>query len=175
MRRLALVHLAIAGTLLALVLGAYGFWYVSVGKASATATALSSDIKMRGQDTARVAAAKDALALLTADEESIRAYRIREAEIVPFLGSLESTGTTLGSQVEVVSVGSEPIEGKPGIRLSLKITGSFDSVLRTLGAFEYGPYDGTVENVTLDTNSGEAASVWTATATLRIGTEPASP
>jgi hypothetical protein len=93
---------------------------------------------------------------------------VSASDIVPFLSSLESTGKALGSTVSVVSVGSDTSKTKVGhLNLSLSITGPFDSVIRTLGAFEYSPYDIVLTNLTLNNAS---ASSWTAAAAFSVGT-----
>jgi Tfp pilus assembly protein PilO len=174
MKRRALIELLLALSLLTVVLAAYGIWYVAVGKASAEAAALSEEIKTKSIDSARVASAKEALESLAADEETMRSYLVRKMDVVSFLERLEDAGGSLGTSIEVVSVGAESVAGREALKLSLKITGSFDGVLRTLGALEYGPYDTRMLNVTLDTTLGTdgAAGAWTATATLLIGTQP---
>lgn len=177
MMRRTLIELVVAFLVLASVLGAYAFWYVAVGKARDEAAALSKQIQTKTLESARVTEAKDALALLAADEASMREYFVSTQDIVPFLGMLERKGTALGSSLEVVSVSSDTVAGRERILLSLKITGSFDAVLRTLGAIEYGPYDSAVSNVTFDTAVGEpgVASAWTAVGTFSVGTREAAP
>lgn len=176
MRRIALIQLVLAITALIAVLGAYAFWFVAVGKESATATSLTEEIKKKTEDAARVESAREALETLAADEASIQNYLIRQEDIVAFLSNLEGAGATLGAAVEVASVGAEAQGDRSYIRLSLKISGSFDAVLRTLGSIEYGPYDSRIVNVTLDTVPGEngASGQWTATATFLLGTRPTS-
>ena len=173
MKRLTLIQLVFALLLLLGVLGTYAFWYASVGSSSVRAAALSEEIRTKGQDSARVAAAKVALEALSEDEAAMRAYLVRQEDIVPFLSRLEETGTSLGSNIEVVSVAAENTETRSHIRLSLKISGSFDAVLRTLGAIEYGPYDSALQALTFDTIPGgtEGAAVWTAAATFTLGTQ----
>lgn len=172
MRHAALIQLSLALAVLVGVLGAYGAWYVAVGQASATSAALAKEIDTKTQDSLRVASAREALETLAADEASIQAYLIRQEDIVSFLERLESSGNALGSVVEVVSVGAEEGGERPHIRLSVKVTGSFDAVLRTLGAIEYGPYDSAVTTVTLDTVPTETgpSGRWTAAATFTLGT-----
>ncbi|HWH16114.1 MAG TPA: hypothetical protein VNU25_00810 [Candidatus Paceibacterota bacterium] len=175
MRHAALIQLSLAIVLFVGVLGAYSAWYVTVGQASATSAALAKEIETKTQESARVASAREALETLAADEASIQAYLIRQEDIVSFLERLEGSGTSLGSSVEVVSVGAETGGERPHIRLSVKITGSFDAVMRTLGAIEYGPYDSAVTSVTLDTLPTESgpSGRWTASATLTLGTRTA--
>lgn len=173
MNRSSLIQLAIALAVLASVFGAYAFWYSLVGKSSVEAAALSEEIRTKSQDSARVAAAKVALESLAEDEAAMRAYLVREKDIVPFLSTLEDTGTSLGAGVEVISVSADSKSERSHIQLSLKITGSFDAVLRTLGAIEYGPYDSAIQSVTFDTVPAEVTSipVWTAATTFTLGTQ----
>lgn len=173
MKRSSLIQLAIALAVLVSVLSAYAFWYSLVGKSSVEAAALSEEIRTKSQDSARVAAAKVALESLAQDEAAMRAYLVREKDIVPFLSTLEDTGTSLGARIEVVSVSADSKGQRSQLQLSLKITGSFDAVLRTLGAIEYGPYDSAIQSVTFDTVPAEAAaaSAWTAAATFTLGTQ----
>jgi len=173
MTRRTLIQLGLSVLLLIGVLGMYTFWYLSVEKASAEARSLSEQILLKTKDTVRVANAKTALQSLSADEASMRSYLVREDEIVPFLGSLERAGTSLGSVVEVVSVTSDTSGPRERITLSLKIAGSFDTVVRTLGIIEYGPYDSEVSNVTL--NTVPDADGWTAAVTLTFGMQSVTP
>lgn len=171
MKRSAIIQLSVALVIFACALGAYGVWYASVGKSSVEAASLSEQIRTKSQDSARVAAAKVALESLSEDEAAMRAYLVREQDIVPFLGTLEETGAALGASVEVVSVSAEPVAGRSQLLLSLKIAGSFDAVLRTLGTIEYGPYDSAIKSVTFDTVPSEGERVWTAAATFTLGTQ----
>lgn len=176
MRRLAFIQLFLASLLLASILAVYGFWYAEVGKASAEAAKLSDDILTKSQDSARVTAAKAALVSLAGDEASVTQYLIPPGDVVPFLESLEQTGKALGATVEVVSVASEATKERGHLALSLKISGPFDAVLRTLGAIEYGPYDSSLTGLTFDTprSDTEGAQAWTAAATFSIGTQAPS-
>jgi len=174
MKHLTYIHLSTALILFAGIIAAYGFWYATVGTASAEAAQLAEKIKTAGHDSARVAAAKAALVSLAEDELSVRTYLVPTNDVVPFLEGLEQTGKQLGAAVEVASVSAQNSTNRPHLLLALKITGSFDSVLRTLGAIEYGPYDSELTNLTLDTprlEAGEASVAWTATATFTIGTQ----
>lgn len=175
MKRASLIQLVVALAVFGSALGAYGFWYSLVGKSSVEAAALSEEIRTKSKDSARVAAAKVALESLAEDETAMRAYLVREQDIVPFLGTLEDTGASLGANVEVVSVSAEPKGERSQLQLSLKITGSFDAVLRTLGAIEYGPYDSAIQSVTFDTVPTEGSSSWTAAATFTLGTQSEKP
>lgn len=176
MRRITLIQLAIAAALLAATLGGYGFWYASVRTLSSESQALGTELGVKNSDSARVLAAKEALTNLASDEASVRQYLINPGDVVPFLEDLEETGSALGASVEVISVSANPGEGRGTITLSTKIIGSFDSVLRTLGAIEYGPYDSRITMLTFDTiPEGENGGKWTAVASFTIGTKAQAP
>ena len=96
MRRLALMQLVFALAALVAVLGAYGTWYVIVGKTSAEAAALAEQIRVKGEDSARIKAAQEAL-------ESL-------GEVEP----CEPTGT--GTSVRSRSVNTVPMSVNEPIR-----------------------------------------------------------
>ncbi len=172
MMKKPLFQIIFAAVLLVLVIAAYGIWFVMVDSENAKARSLSQEIETKSQDASRIAEAKAALAALAVNEESVSTHFVSANEVVPFLGGIEATGAALKSKVNVVSVGAAPAEAGQGhLNLSVQITGTFDSVLRTLGALEYAPYDIHITNLTLDT-SGPGA--WSAAASFSVGTGPAS-
>jgi len=172
MKRIALIQLVLALALFAIVAGGYALWYASVGSLSATSARLAEEIQGKSKDSARIHAATAALSSLEANEASVRAYLVRTSDIVPFLESIEQTGTELGATVDVVSVAAETA-GRPHLALSLKVQGSFDAVMRTIGAIEYGPFDSTLTGLTFDTvETADGVAVWTAATSFSIGTQP---
>lgn len=163
-----LIHLILAALALILAISAYGVWFVMVDTENAHARTLAGEIHTKGQDAERIVQAKAALAALATNEDSIAQHFVAGSDVVPFLGSLETTGKALGSKVEVVSVGADTGGKSQGhLNLSLHITGSFDSVVRTLGALEYAPYDIVLTNLSLDTAS---PPTWSVAATFSVGT-----
>lgn len=172
MRRVTFIHLILASVLTLSMVGAYLFWYKAVDKARGESAVLAENIRTQSQESAKVDAAKVALESLAEDEASIRGYLVKEEEIVPFLERLEETGAGLGATIDVVSVSTETRAERNRIMLSVKIEGSFDAVLRTLGSIEYGPYDSSVERITFDTVpvSEAPSGLWTAAAIFSLGT-----
>ena len=150
----------------------YGSWYGQVGKESADAAGLADQIQQRSQNSVRTQEARAELEHALSEESSIRDYFVNTADVVPFLESLQTTGTKLGSKVDVVSVSTQVAKPRSLLQLSLHITGPFDSVMRTIGAIEYQPYDTSVSSLTLDTTGGNGgtAGTWTAALTLFVGT-----
>ncbi|HEX2792191.1 MAG TPA: hypothetical protein VHO23_00520 [Candidatus Paceibacterota bacterium] len=167
MMRRPVFHLIAVAALLALLGVAYGFWYVAVERKSAESAALAADIDRAIADAERAAATRSALASLAVDERTLENYFLSVDGIVPFLEGLEATGRGTGALVEVVSVSDTPTSDNR-VALSLRISGPFDAVVRTIGRIEYGAYDSRIENLTLDTGFG-AAGEWTAAAVFSIG------
>lgn len=170
MTRTPYIHLIIAGAILLVALGVYVFWYGRVNTLSAQAAALSSQIQQLGDANGRASSVRRDLEEVGRQEAELYAHFVGNDTIVSYLETVEATGRSLGATVTVVSVGNAPARaGHPAeIQMALRITGSFDAVMRTLGAIEYQSYDTTLTNVTLDTPD----STWTAAATFLIGTPP---
>lgn len=167
-------HLILSAVLLVIALGGYGVWFTLASKQSAHAALLAREIKNKQQDSARVSLIKSSLSVLEKDEESVQSYFVSTTDVVTYLGSLEELGKSLGAEVEVLSVSADKEKPSGHLNLSLRITGSFAAVTKTLGAIEYQPYDTVLKNVTLDSPGGIASStpVWTAAAVIVVGTTP---
>jgi hypothetical protein len=187
-----LVQLIIAGLILVFITVGYGLWFVAVDTENAKARDLAGQIISKGQESQRIAAAKAALAVLSTDEDSVSQHFVAPDSIVSFLGGIEAMGKALGARVQVVSVAADQSKTKLGhINLAVTVTGPFDSVIRTLGALEYSPYDIVLTNMSLDTTGAPAQAtptptpiapgaphaasgpkVWSATLNLVVGTGP---
>lgn len=169
MNRKPLINLALAALVFIIVLGTYALWYSSVELRSQEAATLAEEIRQRGEVGGRTALARKALEDLAVDEASVYRFFVSDDEIVPFLESLERTGVGLGSEIKVVSVRLEGEGADARIALAVSITGSFDAVLRTLGAIEYQAYDTRLSTLTLNTTG---MGVWTAAANIAVAALP---
>lgn len=168
----SLAQLLVALGVLAVVSGLYAAWYYEVQREARKSGELQTQIQTTIESAVTAAETSDTLASLAADEAAIEGYRINLADIVTFLERIEGTGRALTSAVEVVSVADKP--GNDGrMLITVRIIGSFDAVLRTLGAIEYGPYDSKITNLTFDTPSNGGA--WTAVAALSVAVDVAAP
>jgi Tfp pilus assembly protein PilO len=167
------IPLIIALLVLLAVGGLYGFAYQQLEAGKEKAATLALQLDGRTVEFARLTQARAALASLASDEEALHQYSIRKESIVPFLEQIQSVGKPLGATVDVISVGDEknPIHAR--VALSLTISGSFDAVMRTLGAIEYAPYDAVVTNASLDTIEG--SKLWTAAVTYSVGVATSTP
>jgi hypothetical protein len=169
-------HTLIALVALFTAFSIYGVWYTQVGKESAHANDLATQIQAKNISMQHAQQSKTELERALTDEAAIKGYFVDTRDVVPFLETLQASGSTYGTKIEVVSVSAEPSKPHAVLSLALRITGTFDGVERMLGAIEYEPYDTVITGVTLDTPGagGKAVPEWTAAVSVRIGTADTS-
>lgn len=178
MKNGAFIHFIGALILLALVGTLNFFWYGMVNAETAQASTLAGEIKAKADDSTRAAEAKAELAALASDQASMQQYFVSTNDVVPFLQELQTTGSYLGSNVQIASVSATPGTPYGQLTLSLGIVGSFNSVMRTLGSIEYGPYDTAISTLSFDApvdGSASSSPQWTANAVFTVGTETGMP
>lgn len=166
-----------AAALFAIVLIGYALWYHALGSVSGELADLSAKVAAQNRSAAQAIAAEDELAKLSAEEGAIHGYFVSTSDIVSFLEALQKTGSALGAKVSVTSVSANAAP-RPHLDLALTISGSFDAVMRTIGAIEYGPHDIVVKTLTVDSGTsadGSASAGWTAALALQVGTASSSP
>ncbi|MBI2025451.1 hypothetical protein HYT04_01530 [Candidatus Kaiserbacteria bacterium] len=167
----SLTRLLIWISVCAASLAVYGFWYSAIAGRSAAVADLQSQIDNRMEAAGRVAAARTALAEIAGDESAVQNYFVPETGVVPFIDNLEARALARGTAMKVLSVSVGNSAKKPTLVLSFSIRGTFDAVMRTVGAIEYAPYDISVSRLSL---VKEEKSSWNATLELIVGSVPAS-
>ncbi len=175
MNRRALINFSIVLILTLVVVGVYVAWYITLQKQGREVATLLSDIARIEQENVSFEETKGLAEALAEDETALAEYFVAPDDIVQFLETLEGTGDTLGSSVEVVSVTGSAGGDATRATLSLSITGSFSAVMRTLGAFEYGPTDMRLVALTLDGTTREGVSLWRAASTFSVALMPQTP
>ena len=169
MRRSPYIHILLAAFVLFIALSAYGVWWSRVSSTSAEASQIKQEVRKLGDEGGRTSSIRRALEELGIQEAELYQHFVGKDTIVQYLEEVEGTAESLGASAEVVSV--TDTEKSPRISISLRITGSFDAVMRTLGAIEYQQYDTTIVSLTLDTPPSDSSS-WTAAATFSVGKTP---
>jgi len=144
-----LIHLALAVIFTALLFGGQWFWYTTVSAKSAAVAGLQEQIVAKTETMGRIASARAALSEIIGDETTVQSYFVPENGVVGFIDTLETKGKTQGSLVEIASVSKGEDLTKPTLVLSLTISGTFDAVMRTVGAIEYAPYAVTVSQFSI--------------------------
>lgn len=175
MTRSSLTHFIIALVFALAAAAGYVLWFLAFSAARDNARAAADEAGRIEREDAAIASAKETIASLESDEAALRAYFLSEADIVPFLEELERLGDALQSRVEVASV-TELGETTERLSLALRIEGSFEAVMRTLGAIEYGSRDMRIISTTLEALQEENESfLWVATATFSVASITESP
>ena len=163
--------------MLAVAGAAYAFFYSEIGTQSVKVATIDQEIATKTKAASSEAVAKSELNSLTSEEAAINQYFISTNDVVPFLEQLQKTGKYFGANVTVQSVSATPGTPYGQLGLALTITGTFDAVLRTIGAIEYGPYDTTVSTLNFATTANGVASsspTWIANTTFIVGAQTGS-
>lgn len=145
---------------------AYRLWYAMVSAKSAQAAELQNQIVAKESAVKQSIATRVILNTIATQQSSMQSYFVSESNIVGFISDLESQGQALGSTVTVRSVSTGTKGNNPTLVLALTVDGSFDSVMRTVGAIEYAPYDLTVSALSL---SAVGKKSWHADMTIAVG------
>lgn len=144
----------------------YGFWYSVIANKSASVADLQSQIDNRMEAAGRITAARTALAEIAGDESAVQSYFVPETGVVSFIDNLESRARAQETTMKVLSVSVGSSTKRPTLVFSLSVGGTFDSVMRTVGAIEYAPYNISISRLSL---GKEEKGLWNATMELIVG------
>ncbi|MDE1925494.1 MAG: hypothetical protein KGH79_04985 [Patescibacteria group bacterium] len=161
-----LSHIILVGLLCVMLLTGYSVWYVIVEKKSVAVADLESQISAKTQTESRINAIRASLAEIAGDEASLQSYFVPETGVVSFIDDLEGRGKALGTTVNVLSVSAGGTTALPSFTLALSIDGTFDAVMRTVGAIEYAPYDLSISTLSV---AQDAKNKWHADLNVSVG------
>ena len=153
---------------LAVIVG-YATWYANVSKKSSDVANLQNQIAVASDDMSRISSARDALSDIADDEDAIQNYFVSDVNVVSFINELEMLGFAESATVGVISVSKSGTRTFPTLLLTLSIDGTFDAVMRTVGAIEYAPYAISVS--TLGVVRGEG-NIWHANLNIIVDSVP---
>lgn len=165
------IHLIIALGVCTALTGSYFWWYGTITDKSVAVASLQSRIDAKTEATARTNSARTVLADLTSDETLIRNYFVPETGVVAFITDLETRGRSLGATVTILSVSTGGTTKQPTLAFAISAKGTFDAVVRTVGAIEYAPYAISISKLTL---GQEDTSTWRASLNLIVGSVAAT-
>jgi hypothetical protein len=166
-----LIHFLSALAVLVLAFGGYGIWYSIVSHKSQHVADVQTKIDEATKNVARIASARAALAEIASDEAKVRGYFVPEAGVVGFITTLENLGRSEKTSVNVLSVSTSGTAAQPVLLLTLSIKGTFDGVMRTVGAIEYAPYALFISKLTV---AKDDANAWHADLSLTVGSAPSA-
>ena len=165
----SLAHFLLALVICVIAVIGYGVWYAAVAAKSAAVADLESRIAAKKETAARIASARASLADIAEEEAVIRNYFVPETGVVSFINTLEARGQTQRATVRVLSVSAKNIGGEPVLAFSLAVGGTFEAVMRTVGAIEYAPYALSVSSLSMKQDGTES---WVADLGLLVGSAP---
>lgn len=165
-----LVQLGVAIAVALAALAGYTLWYGAVKQLDADAASVATEIAAKDAARARTVSARSAEAGLAEQEAFVAGHLVAPADIVPFLERLEKAGKEFGASVHIASVSDQAAASDGRLSLSLSVTGSFDAVMRTLGAIEQGTYAIAINDLSLNTSD---QATWSATGLFVVGTASA--
>jgi len=169
--RSTFIHMIIWISVCIMAVVGYGFWYSVIAGKSAAVANLQSQIDTKMETTKRITAARTTLAEIADDESLVRSYFVPETEVVSFIDDLETRARAQTATIKVLSVSVGKSSERPTLILSLIVNGTFDSIMRTVGAIEYAPYDLSISKLSL---VKEEKRVWSANLELIVGSVPAT-
>lgn len=165
-----LTRLIAALTVFIVVFVGYGIWYATIAAKSSTVADLENQITAAMVTTSRIASDRATLAKITGDETAVQNYFVPETSVVAFINDLEARGHAEAASVSVVSVSSAEGTAQPTLILALTIHGTFDAVMRTIGAIEYAPYALSISKISARKDPN---NTWYADLKLHVGSIPA--
>lgn len=162
-------HLIVVIIVAVVTLGAYAGWYTFVSGESAAVAQLEHQIATADATASRANALRATLDSLAADEAKIQNYFVSDTAVVTFITQLEASGQPMGATVSVLSVSSGKTTTQPTLLFAVSVKGTFDSVMRTVGAIEQMPYDLTVSSLAVQLDGKHS---WHADLNLVVGSMP---
>lgn len=166
------LHLIIWLSVCAATFVGYGFWYAAVANKSMAVADLQNQINMKTETSIRVAAARTALAEIAGDESVVQSYFVPETGVVSFIDDLQARAHAQTAVMKVLSVstgGGTAKQSNLTLLLAININGTFDAVMRTVGAVEYAPYDLSISGLSL---GEDGKNTWHADLELVVGSVP---
>lgn len=164
-------HLIVWALIAAATMAGYGYWYALIAEKSAAVADLQSQIDSKTETAGRIASARATLSEISKDEAVVQSYFVPETAVVPFINDLETRAQLQKAVLKVLSVSTGGTAAHPTLTLSLALDGSFDAIMRALGAIEYAPYYLSIAKVSLIENG---TNIWHADLEMVVGSVSAT-
>jgi hypothetical protein len=165
------IHLMLAFAVCAVALAGYGVWYTIIANKSTAVTTLQNEIDIKTETINRMAATRATIAEISNDEATVQNYFVPETEVVTFIDYLEARGRAQKATINILSVSAGTMPAQSTLGITLSIAGTFDAVMRTIGAIEYAPYAISISTLSVGQNE---KNTWVANLTLTAGSRVAS-
>ncbi|MHB8660989.1 MAG: hypothetical protein ACYC75_03625 [Minisyncoccota bacterium] len=165
-------HIIIAGSVCIILMIGYGIAYAGVEAESVTVANLESQITAKTETASRDASTRASLDEIASDEATMQSYFVPETGVVSFIDNLQTQAKTLGATTTVLSVSLSGTGTQQAVlEVALIVKGTFDSVMRAVGAIEYAPYDLSIPAFALKQDDKNA---WEADLNIAVGSVSAN-
>ncbi len=161
-----LTNVILAGSVCIAIMIGYGALYNYVAAESVTVANTEKQIIAKTGTESRIASTRASLTEIANDETNIQSYFIPETGVVSFIDALQTQAKALNATTSILSVSMSGIGMQAELKTALTIKGTFDSVMRTIGAIEYMPYDLSISALSLEQ---DAKNMWHANLNLVVG------
>lgn len=169
--RSTLSHLSVALILCVSSVVAYSTWYATLSAKNSMVAELERDIRSKTETASRIFTTRTTLANVANSEAIVRNYFVQETGVVSFIDALEERGRDQGTAVKVLSVSTDGAPEQLALILSITVEGTFEAMMRTVGAIEHLPYALSVTALSITHN---AKNAWRAEIVLRAASLPAA-
>lgn len=169
MKKSSVIHLIFALTITILMGASYSWWYAEIMRKNDDVASIDSQINLIQRAMSHVTSARAALTEISGDEERLQNYFISETGVVSFIDMLQARGFAQKTFIDVLSVSIGGTATQRVLLLAVTISGTFDAVMRMVGAIEYAPYDISVSSLSVQQN---AKNNWQANLSLTVGFAP---
>lgn len=172
MKKRTLIQFSIACIVLFAVVGVNWWWASRIVVARENVNTLATKIAAKRDAVMRTSVIHSELASFTRSNSVLSAYFVSDSNIVPFLGALGATGRATGASISILSVALHDKTAHKTLSVSVKANGSFNAVMRTVGAIENVPYYVTIKSLSLSsvtTTNSKSYTPWEANMVLSVG------
>ena len=158
-------HLGIVFIICTGLVAGYCFLYSVIVTKSVAVVETQNQIDAETETASRSASVPAIIAKIADDETAIQKYFVQENGVMAFINTIEALGKTQGTTITVLSVSADG-GAHPTLLVSLSLEGTFDAVVRTVGAIEHAPYDISLSKLSL---KQDGANSWHADLGLAVG------
>lgn len=152
MKHTELIPAIIAIGILLATLGGYAWWHQGLLEKRMDSNNILQEIQQAVQKEGQLARLASKTEQLVANESLVTKHLVREEDIVSFLRHLEDVGATNNALIEIASVSDTAKEGQ--VDVSLKATGSFSSIMKTITMLEHDQYALSAKNINISAQNG---------------------
>lgn len=152
-------------------IGWYCFLFFEIKEKNEHLSELTNRIEAEIAREGTISHKKDVAVETAPLREKLQSFILAKGGAISFIELLEATGNEVGAHTTIESVSTKDHPQLPTIeimRLTLKVTGSWQAVVRLLGLLELLPYETGVEQVVVSKREASDEAPWRADLLLTV-------